>query len=63
MKSETLEKLHLLIWLMHLYHLALKYPSFDAANAGAATDPIFFIRHAEMVLIIAEAAAEQGDFG
>ncbi len=40
----------------------LKYPSFNAANAGAATDPIFFIRHAEMVLIIAEAAAEQGDF-
>jgi len=40
----------------------IKYPSFDAANAGAATDPILFIRHAEMVLIIAEAAAEQGDF-
>lgn len=40
----------------------IKYPSFDAANQGAATDPIFFIRHAEMVLIIAEAAAELGDF-
>jgi len=40
----------------------LKYPSFEAANAGVATDPIYFIRHAEMVLIAAEAAAEQGDF-
>ncbi len=40
----------------------LKYPSFSAANAGVATDPIYFIRHAEMVLIAAEAAAEQGDF-
>ena len=41
----------------------IKYPSFADANAGAATDPIFFIRHAEMVLIAAEAAAELGDFG
>lgn len=41
----------------------VKYPSFDAANAGAATDPIFFIRHAEMVLIASEAAARNGDFG
>ena len=41
----------------------LKYPSFAAANAGAATDPIFFIRHAEMALIAAESAAEMGDFG
>ena len=40
----------------------VKYPSFAAANAGAATDPIFFIRSAEMVLVIAEAAAELGDF-
>ena len=40
-----------------------KYPSFDAGIAGTATDPIFFIRHAEMVLIAAEAAAEMGDFG
>ncbi len=39
-----------------------KYPSFDAGIAGTATDPIFFIRHAEMVLIAAEAAAEMGDF-
>ena len=31
-------------------------------NAGAATDPIFFIRHAEMVLIASEAAAELNDF-
>lgn len=40
----------------------LKYPDFAAGIAGTATDPIFFIRHAEMVLIIAEAYAEQGDF-
>jgi len=39
----------------------IKYPSFADANAGAATDPIFFIRHAEMVLIAAESAAELGD--
>ena len=41
----------------------LKYPSFDSGIAGTATDPIMFVRHAEMVLIIAEAHAEQGDFG
>ena len=35
----------------------------DSGSSGAATDPIFFIRHAEMVLIAAEAAAEMGDFG
>lgn len=40
----------------------IKYPSFDAANSGSATDPIFFIRHAEMFLIAAEAAAQTGDF-
>lgn len=40
----------------------IKYPSFSEANAGAATDPIFFIRHSEMVLIAAEASAEAGDF-
>lgn len=40
----------------------LKYPSFDAGIGGTATDPIYFIRHAEMVLIAAEAAAEMGDF-
>ncbi len=40
----------------------LKYPSFDAGIAGTADDPIFFIRHAEMVLIAAEAAAEMGNF-
>jgi len=37
----------------------LKYPSFDAGIGGTATDPIFFIRHAEMVLIAAEAAADE----
>jgi len=40
----------------------IKYPSFDSAGDGAATDPIMFIRHAEMVLIASEAAAEMGDF-
>ena len=40
----------------------VKYPSFDAGIAGTATDPIYFIRHAELVLIAAEAAAEMGDF-
>ncbi len=40
----------------------LKYPSFSAGISGTATDPIYFVRHAEMVLIAAEAAAEQGDF-
>lgn len=39
-----------------------KYPSFAAANSGTATDPIFFIRHAEMVLILAEAEAEMGNY-
>ena len=41
----------------------LKYPSFASGIAGTATDPIMFVRHAEMVLIIAEAHAEQGNFG
>ena len=27
-----------------------KYPSFDEANSGSATDPVFFVRHAEMAL-------------
>jgi hypothetical protein len=40
----------------------LKYPSFESGISGTATDPIFFIRHAELVLIAAEAAAELGDF-
>lgn len=39
-----------------------KYPSFGAGISGTATDPIMFVRHAEMVMIIAEAAAAQGDF-
>ncbi len=42
--------------------VGLKYPSFDSGISGAATDPIYFIRHSEMVLIAAEAAAEMGDF-
>lgn len=40
-----------------------KYPSFAAAGASTATDPIYFIRHAEMVLILAEAEAEMGNYG
>lgn len=38
----------------------LKYDDFKGIGAG--TDPILFIRHAELCLIAAEAAAEQGDF-
>ncbi len=34
----------------------------DFCGGGCAVDPVFFLRHAEMVLIAAEAAAEQGDF-
>lgn len=41
----------------------IKYPSFEAANSGTSTDPIFFVRHAEMAFIIAEANAEMGNFG
>ena len=40
----------------------LKYPSFSAGISGTASDPVYFVRHAEMVLIAAEAAAEMGDF-
>ncbi|MEM9261401.1 MAG: RagB/SusD family nutrient uptake outer membrane protein, partial [Bacteroidota bacterium] len=40
----------------------IKYNDFNAA-AGAQSDPLMFIRGAEMVLIMAEAAARQGDFG
>lgn len=39
----------------------IKYDDFNAA-AGSQTDPIRFIRGAEMVFIIAEAAANLGDF-
>jgi len=41
---------------------SIKYPSFESAGNGTAPDPIYFIRHAEMVLIAAEAAAEMGNF-
>ncbi|TXB61306.1 RagB/SusD family nutrient uptake outer membrane protein [Phaeodactylibacter luteus] len=40
---------------------SLKYRDFVGANAG--TDPILFLRHAELVLIAAEAEAEAGNFG
>ena len=40
----------------------IKYPDWDAGNNGNGTDPVLFVRHAEMVLIVAEAAAEAGDF-
>jgi len=39
---------------------SLKYDDFKGIGAG--TDPIYFLRHAEMVLIAAEGAAEKGDF-
>lgn len=38
----------------------IKYDDFRGIDAG--TDPIMFIRHSELVLIAAEAAAEAGDF-
>ena len=41
----------------------LKYPSFEAGSSDTALDPIFFMRHAELVLIAAEAEAELGNFG
>ena len=40
---------------------SLKYDDFQS-TAGAQNDPILFIRHAEMVLIAAEAQAELGNF-
>lgn len=39
---------------------SLKYNDFRGAGQG--TDPVYFIRHAEMVLVAAEAAAELGEF-
>lgn len=41
----------------------IKYPDWNAGNNGNGVDPVMFVRHAEMALIIAEAAAEAGDFG
>ena len=38
-----------------------KYNDFNAAG-GTQTDPVLFMRHAELVLIAAEAAARTGDF-
>ncbi|NBC06490.1 MAG: RagB/SusD family nutrient uptake outer membrane protein [Bacteroidetes bacterium] len=38
----------------------VKYDDFKGIDAGI--DPIYFLRHAEMVLIAAEGAAEKGDF-
>ena len=40
---------------------SLKYDDFATA-AGSQTDPVLIIRHAEVVLIAAEAAAELGNF-
>jgi hypothetical protein len=40
----------------------IKYPSFSAANSGTAVDPVLFVRHSEMVLIIAEVEARDGNF-
>ncbi len=39
-----------------------KYRNFNA-SAGAQTDPLRFLRGAEMVLILAEVAARNGEFG
>lgn len=40
----------------------VKYNDFSAGFSGTATDPIYLIRYAEIVLIAAEAAAELNDF-
>ena len=40
----------------------IKYDDFASAGSGTATDPVLMIRHAEMVLIAAEAAAQQGSY-
>ena len=39
-----------------------KYDDFAAGISGSGTDPIYFMRYAEQLLIAAEAAAELGDF-
>lgn len=41
----------------------LKYDDFAGAANGQGVDPVMFIRHAELVLIAAEAAARQSNFG
>lgn len=40
----------------------IKYDDFSSGNTGTATDPVRIFRHAEMVLIAAEAAARAGNF-
>lgn len=40
----------------------LKYDDFAGAANAQGTDPVMFVRHAELVLIAAEAAARQSDF-
>jgi hypothetical protein len=40
----------------------IKYPTFSAGISGSAPDPILLFRHAEQVLIAAEAAARSNDF-
>ncbi|MCI4668345.1 MAG: RagB/SusD family nutrient uptake outer membrane protein [Bacteroidia bacterium] len=40
----------------------VKYQDFAGGAQGAGTDPVYFIRHAEIFLIAAEAAAATGDF-
>ena len=40
----------------------LKYSDFAGAANGQGVDPVMFVRHAELVLIAAEAAARQNDF-
>lgn len=45
-----------------LVPFVIKYDDFASGISGTGTDPVLLFRHAEMVLIAAEAAARQGDF-
>ncbi len=45
-----------------LVPFVLKYDDFAAGISGTATDPLMLIRHAELVLIAAEALANLGQF-
>lgn len=41
----------------------VKYDDFASGIAGTGTDPVYVMRHAELVLIAAEAEARQGNYG
>lgn len=45
-----------------LVPFVIKYDDFSSGISGTATDPLMMFRHAEMVLIAAEAEARQGNY-